>query len=84
VKTRLASSSGARFAVIGQLRSTRALDDDSEFGVLVTDTAAVVQYLWQRSSSSFVEWVPITNWWHDSAYRREVEAALRAASHSAM
>jgi hypothetical protein len=66
------------------LAASSAEDDDSEFGVLVTETAAVVQFLWQPSSSSFVEWVPITDWWHDSPYRTEVEAAMRAASRPAM
>jgi hypothetical protein len=54
--------------------------DDCEFGVLVTEAGAVVQFVWQPSLSSFMEWTPITSWWPDSPYRREVEAAMRRRS----
>jgi hypothetical protein len=56
--------------------------DDCEFGVLVTEAGAVVQFVWQPSLSSFMEWTPITSWWPDSPYRREVEAAMRRRSSS--
>ena len=40
-----------------------------------------MQLLWQRSSSSFVEWVSMTDWWQASPYRSGVEAALRMRYH---
>ena len=56
--------------------------DDCEFGVLVTQAGRVVQFVWQPSSASFVEWQSITSWWPDTPYRSAVEAALRRRSSS--
>jgi hypothetical protein len=67
-------------ATRSQLAASWEEGDDSEFGVVVTDTGTVVEFVWQPSSSSFVEWVPITDWWQASPYRSEVEEALRRLS----
>ena len=67
-------------ATRSQLAASSEEGDDSEFGVVVSETGAVVQFLWQPSSSSFVEWVPMTDWWQASPYRSKVEEALRRLS----
>lgn len=70
-------------ATRSQLAAGSEEGDDSEFGVVVTETGAVVQFLWQPSLSSFVELVSMTDWWQASPYCSKVEEALRRLSEGA-
>jgi len=70
-------------ATRSQLAASSEEGDDSEFGIVVMETGAVVQFLWEPSSSSFVDWVPMTDWWQASPYSSKVGEALRRLSEGA-
>lgn len=51
--------------------------DDSEFGVLVTGHAEVIEFSWQPSTGSIFEWLPITDRWRSSPYADVVAEAFK-------